>query len=304
MRSFILLLLLQSSMQHHQSSVPPTSLDAIEAAALENNPEIKVALERVTLAKAGVIPAASFDDPSFMYRGWGTPLLQPWNLNQTQHMFMFSQTIPGSGKRELHYEAASQTVDIAESELESKKLDVIGRVRAAFYDLLLNNDELHLHDQQIALAQQAVAAARIKYTVGRVPQQDVLKAQVGLTKLAEHLLMFTQDGDLMRARLNTLMGRDPATPLEVSGNYSTPAALPPVSELQQVAIEHRPELKTIEAAVRQLETRVHLTEKNYKPDLTVSAGYMLMPSGATNRNGYMAELSCEPALAQSLETRR
>ena len=97
MRSFILLLLLQSSMQHHQSSVPPTSLDAIEAAALENNPEIKVALERVTLAKAGVIPAASFDDPSFMYRGWGTPLLQPWNVNQTQHMFMFSQTIPGSG---------------------------------------------------------------------------------------------------------------------------------------------------------------------------------------------------------------
>ncbi len=291
MRSFILLFLLQSSMQHHQSSVPPTSLEGIEAAALENNPEIKVMRERVTLAKAGVIPAASFDDPSFMYRGWGTPLLQPWNLNQTQHMFMFSQTIPGSGKRELRYEAASQTVDIAESELESKKLDVIGRVRAAFYDLLRNNDELRLHDQQIALAQQAVAAARIKYTVGRVPQQDVLKAQVGLTKLAEHLLMFTQDGDLMRARLNTLMGRDPATPLEVSGNYSTPAALPPVSELQQVAIEHRPELKTIEAAVRQLETRVHLTEKNYKPDVTVSAGYMLMPSGATNRNGYMAELS-------------
>jgi outer membrane protein, heavy metal efflux system len=61
--------------------------------------------------------------------------------------------------------------------------------------------------------------------------------------------------------------------------------------LQQVAIEHRPELKTIEAAVRQLETKVHLTEKNYKPDVTVSAGYMLMPSGATNRNGYMAELS-------------
>ena len=33
---------------------------------------------------------------------------------------MFSQTIPGSGKRELRYEAASQAVDIAESELESK----------------------------------------------------------------------------------------------------------------------------------------------------------------------------------------
>jgi cobalt-zinc-cadmium efflux system outer membrane protein len=57
-----------------------------------------------------------------------------------------------------------------------------------------------------------------------------------------------------------------------------------------MAIENRPELKTIEAETRQLETRVRLAEKNYKPDVSVSAGYMLMPSGAMNRNGYMAEL--------------
>src|SRR4029077_1280681 len=147
------------------------------------------------MAKAGVIPALGRDDPSFTYRAWGTPLLQPWNLNQTQNMFMFSQTLPGSGKRELRYVAASQGVDVAEAELESRKLDISARVRAAFYDLLRNNDELRLHDEQIALAEQAVAAARIKYTVGRVPQQDVLKAQIGLTKLAEHLTMFLQDGD-------------------------------------------------------------------------------------------------------------
>src|SRR4029077_10061109 len=160
--------------------------------------------------------------------------LQPWNVNQTQHMFMFSQTIPGSGKRELRYEVASQAVEVAEAELASKELDIAGRVRVAFYDLLRNNDELRLHDEQIALAEQAVAAARIKYTVGRVPQQDVLKAQVGLTKLTEHLVMFLQDGDLARSRLNTLMGRNPAMPIEVSGDYSIPTALPQISELQQI----------------------------------------------------------------------
>src|SRR2546423_13058225 len=154
MRVFVFFLLLQSIQQHHRSSVPPTSLSEIEAAALENNPEIRVVRERITLAKAGVIPAAAFDDPSFMYRAWGTPLLQPWNVNQTQHMFMFSQTIPGSGKRELRYEAASQAVDVAEAELEARKLDVATRVRATFYELLRNEDELRLHDEQIALARQ------------------------------------------------------------------------------------------------------------------------------------------------------
>jgi outer membrane protein, heavy metal efflux system len=277
--------------QHRQSGVIPLTLAQIEGIALDGNREIRAMNERVTLAKAAIIPAMGFEDPSFTYRAWGTPLLQPWNLNQTQHMFMFNQNLPAAGKRELRYVVANQAVDVAEAQLEAVKLDVKARVRGAFYDLLRNQDELRLHDQHIALTQQAVAAARIKYTVGRVPQQDVLKAQIAVTKLADHVAMFLQDGDLARVRLNTLMGRDPEAPLEVIGEYVAPAALPAIAELKQIALENRPELKAIEAETRQLETKVRLAEKNYKPDVSVSAGYMLMPSGATNRNGYMAELS-------------
>jgi cobalt-zinc-cadmium efflux system outer membrane protein len=36
---------------------------------------------------------------------------------------------------------------------------------------------------------------------------------------------------------------------------------------------------------------VQLAEKGRKPDYTISAGYMLMPSGSTNRNGLLAEFS-------------
>jgi outer membrane protein, heavy metal efflux system len=277
--------------QHRRSGVTPMSLAEIEAAALANNPEIRVMKERVALAKAGVGPSTAVEDPSFMYRGWGTPMFRPWDINQAQHMFMLSQTFPAAGKRELRYQMANQAVDVAEAEVDSMKLEIGARVRGAFYELLRNDDELRLHDEQVALARQAVAAARIKYTVGRVPQQDVLKAQVALTKLAEHLLMFLQDGNLARARLNTLMGRDPAAPLEITGQYSTPSALPVITSLKQIALENRPELRAIEAAIRELETKVRLTEKNYKPDVTVGAGYMLMPPGSMSRNAYMAELS-------------
>ena len=302
MRILVFLLLFQSTEplsdrvlvqehQHRESNVAPLTLSEIESIALESNREIRAAKERVTLAKSGVIPAMVLDDASFSYRAWGTPLLQPWNLNQTQNMFMFSQTLPGSGKRELRYAAANQSVDVAEAQLEAVRLDVLARVRGAFYELLRNQDELRLHDEQIALARQTVAAARIKYTVGRVPQQDVLKAQIAVTKLADHLAMFLQDGDLSRARLNTLMGRDPANVLDVSGDYAPPGALPAVSDLKRIALENRPELKATEAATRRLETNVRLAEKNYKPDFSLGVGYMLMPAGSMNRNGYMAELS-------------
>ena len=105
--------------QHRRSDVAPMTLAAIEAAALENNREIRVMKERVELAKAGITPSIAVDDPSFSYRAWGTPILAPWNLNQTQHMFMFNQTFPAAGKRELRYEAASQAVELAEAERAS-----------------------------------------------------------------------------------------------------------------------------------------------------------------------------------------
>jgi outer membrane protein, heavy metal efflux system len=302
MHIFLFLLLLQSveplsdrvlEQDHQQrlSNVAPMTLAEIEDIAIANNREIRVMGERVLLTKAGIAPALASEDPSFMYRGWGTPILQPWNMNQTQHMFMFSQTFPAAGKRELRLEAATHTVEVAEAELESKTLEVAARVRSIFYELLRNQDELRLHDEQIALARQAVASARIKYTVGRVPQQDVLKAQIAVTRLADHLVVFLQDGEVARVRLNTLMGRDPETPLEISGEYATPAALPSLKELKQIALDQRPELRGINANIRQLETQVRLQEKNYKPDISIGAGYMVMPSGSMNRNGYMAELS-------------
>lgn len=277
--------------QHRRSDTGAMSLAEIETVALENNTEIRLMEQRLRQSKAGIRSSMAVDDPEFMYRGWGTPLLQPWNLNQTQHMFMFSQTFPASGKRELRFVAANQKAEVSEAELDETKLEVAAMVRAQFYELLRNDDELRLHDEQIALARQAVASARIKYTVGKVPQQDVLKAQLALTRLADHLTMFLQDGDLARARLNTLMGRDPATPLEVVGEYRPVALVPTAAQLQQTAVDNRPELRAIKAAIRQSETGVRLAQKNYKPDITVTGGYMLMPSGSANRNGYIAELS-------------
>src|SRR5712692_9649694 len=283
--------LLTQEHQHPRPSTPPMSLAQLETAASANNPEIRVATRRVAIAETRVRTAGSLSDPEFMYRGWGTPLAKPWDLNQTQHMFMFNQSLPGPGKRALRTQLASEEVSQVKAELEAKRRDVTAQVRKAFYHLLRNQDELLLHDEQAALARQSSESARIKYVVGRVPQQDVLKAQIALTKLVEHLVMLEQDGGLARARLNTLLGRDPGSPLDVQGQYSPPQKLPALLDLEKSALENRPELAMSSSGVRQGEARTKLAEKAYSPDYNLSAGYMLMPDGARYRNSYMAELS-------------
>lgn len=278
--------------QHHRdSTVRPITLSEIETEALENNPEIRLTQSRVASAEAQVPLASAFEDPAVMYRGWGVPVLQPWSLNQAQHMLMLSLNVPGSGKRELRYLIAAEGVDIVKLQVESKKREVIARVRLTFFDLLRTYDELRLHDDQVELARQAIAAARIKYTVGKVPQQDVLKAQIALTRLVDHLVMFERDGDLARAALNTLVGRDPSSSLEVEGSYSTLNAVPLMAELQKLAMDNRPELLAMQGFIKQSDTKTQLAGKAYKPDMTISAGYMLMPGGSPSRNAAMAELS-------------
>jgi len=283
--------MLPSPQQHHASTTVPLTLAELEAAALTNNAEIRAAARQVAVTEARRGSAGALDDPSFMYRGWGTPLAKPWDLNQTQHMFMFSQNLPGGGKRQLRARLADDDVEVTKAELETKKRDVLAQVRRSFYGLLQNQDELRFHDEQVALARQGLESARIKYVVGKVPQQDMLKAQIALTRLVEHLVMLQQDSDLARTRLNTLLGRDPGAPLDVLGAYSPPAKLPGLIDLEKLALENRPELIAISAAIHQDETRTQLAEKSFKPDYTLNAGYMLMPEGSTYRNTYMAELS-------------
>jgi len=259
------------------------TLEQLEVAALEANPEIRALAGGVNATQARVPAAGALDDPSFMYRGWGVPLREPWNFNQAQNMFAVTQALPGPGKRALRSRIAQQDVSIAKAMLEGKKREITARVRAVFYALLRNSEELRLHGEQVALARQGMEAARIKYTVGRVPQQDVLKAQIAVTKLVDHLLMFQQEGQLARAELNTLLGRNPVAPLEVTGGHAAPADLPQMAELERIALENRPELLATSLAVQRSETKTRLAGKGYTPDYTVTAGYMLQPTGSPFR---------------------
>jgi outer membrane protein TolC len=267
------------------------TLSGVDAEALANNPEIRSLEQQARLAKSRLGSATATDDPQFGYRAWGTPLLQPWNANMTQHMFMFTQSVPDRGKRELRYLVAADDADIQALLVDAKRREIVGMVHQAFYRLLRSYDQIRIHHDQVALAEQAIDATRIQYRAGTAPQKDVLQAGVALSRLSEHLITSEREADSARAELNTLMGRPPDQPLEVVGQYGIIATLPSQNELLAMASRSRPELLALEMMKKQGTHKVQLAEKGFKPDYSISAGYMLMPSGSTNRNGWLAEFS-------------
>ena len=62
-----------------------------------------------------------------------------------------------------------------------------------------------------------------------------------------------------------------------------------LEELERVAMEHRPELTVLRTQIAKSRDEGKLTRLAMKPDFTVALGYMLMPTGSTSRNAYMAE---------------
>ena len=268
---------------------PAQTLDEIERIALAENPEIHVAVRKVSMAEAHVPTTGKLEDPQFMVRNWQVPLNNPWDYNAAQNMLMLSQSLPGPGKRALQTTIAKSDVTEAKDELELVRLRIRVEVRKAFFNLLLAQEELRIHDQHVDIARQAIEAARIKYTVGKVPQQDVLKAQLAMTRLEEHMIRFDRDAEVARARMNTLLGRDPATPIRVEGDFGVGAELPAGKQLEQLSLQSRPDLKEALAAAEKSRQEQSLANKVFVPDFNIAGGYMLMPTGNNPRNNYMIE---------------
>ena len=281
--------LMDDAMAAQHNSGPAMTLQEAQRIAAAANPDIAVAARRVAVAQAHLPVASALDDPQAMYRGWGVPLQKPWDFNAAQNMFSLSQTLPGGNRRALRGNVAESDVDQARANLAAARLDVQVRVRKAFDELLLVQDELRIHADHLGLARQTIEAARIGYAAGNMPQQDMLKAQVALTALAAHMIRFTRDEAVARARLNTLLGRDPAAPLTVQGAHAVLGQLPAIAALEAQALAARPDLAAAQAAAERSHREQTLAKRAYAPDFTLSAGYMLMPAGSPMRNNYMVE---------------
>ncbi|MGO9317877.1 MAG: TolC family protein [Terracidiphilus sp.] len=267
------------------------SVDEAVAAALESNPEIRAAVRRLSLAQMKTKTARSLDDPMLMVRDWGTPLKQPWDLNQAQLMFGLQQSFLNRQKRDQRARLAEDDAGVAANDLETLRQEVSAEVRKLCADLMRNADEMRLLERQRSLLKEALAVALAQYTTGKVPQADVLRAQMALTRLSEHLIELEEERDNASAQLDVLMGRTSNEAIEISDSYAVPATLPEIEELERVAIEHRPELSALRAQVAKSRDEGTLTRLAKKPDFTVGLGYMLMPAGSSSRNAYMAELS-------------
>ncbi len=245
------------------------SLPDLIPEALANNPELVAARRQWEAASQRIVQARSLDDPTLSVHLWNFP--QTFNVTQTQNsIFGLSQNLPFPGKLALKSEIASRSAEMTEQVLHGKERELIARVKEAYYDLFLAHKAIQIHHEQVELLRQFVEIANAKFRTGKGSQADVLKAQVELSVLHQQLPVLEQRRETAAALLNTLLDRDPLSPLGVPQEPSLMPIDITIDDLHRLALDTRPELKAAELAVRYSEQTRALAQRQYYPDFNVA----------------------------------
>jgi cobalt-zinc-cadmium efflux system outer membrane protein len=267
----VLLMLFSSGLSGAQDTVPRNKLvlpDLIQE-ALARNPELVAARKQWEAATNRIAQARSLDDPILSVQLWNIP--QPFKATQADNtIFGLSQSLPFPGKLALKGDVASRSAEMTEQSVRAKERELVARLKQAYYDLFLAQKAVQIHHEQVDLLRQFVAITNAKFRGGMGSQADVLKAQVELSLLLQHLPVLEQRRKTAEAMLNTLLDRAPASPLDMA---QEPAQLPfeeSLDHLHRLALNDRPELKAAELDVQRSEQSRALAQRQYYPDFNVA----------------------------------
>ena len=256
---------------------PPLQLQALVREALERTPEIQAARRAVEAKRARIPQARAWPDPmvSVSYAG---NVLPPFTVMRgdpsSVRQISASQEIPYPGKTRLRGEIAAREADAESNAVEAIQRRVAAEVKQAYLDLYFTDKSLSTLEKDHALLEKLEKVAEIRYAVGKAMQQDVLKAQVELSRLAERRTMLEVARRIIEAQLNSL--RD----LAVDSLVGKPAEIGhtilsySVDDLTAAAQASFPVLKRQRVLIEGNRLAVDLAKKDVRPNFSVGYSYM------------------------------
>nr|MBF6592706.1 TolC family protein [Ktedonobacterales bacterium] len=189
-----------------------------------------------------------------------------------------TQDLPAPGKLSLRRQVAEQEAEAAQLDVGEAALQLSGEVKQGWWRVFFLDRALEIVRRNQDVLRQTVKVAETRYRVGEGLQQDVLLAQLELSKLLEMEIEWVGERRTAEARLNTLLYRSPATPiiLPTSAEGALPA-VPAGEILIQQAQKDRPALTAQRQQVAAAESQLGLARRDYWPDFSVGANHEWWP---------------------------
>ena len=255
-------------------------LQDLVAQTIEKNPEILAAQKKYEALRQRPSQAGSLPDPVFS-PGWnsnGNPLPGAGLGRDATSMIGFSitQEIPYAGKQRLRANVARKEADAAFAEYEAVELNVVGRLKRAFFRLQHYYAEREVLDQNTEVLRALLSVTEARYAAGKAAQQDVFKAQLQLSMLDLKRVDIDRERHLREAEINSLLSLPSNTPLPPPGEPHVGPIPETLADMQTIARERSPERVRDQKLAERAETSLNLARRDYYPDYAVTGGYYTM----------------------------
>lgn len=237
--------------------------------AKERNPDILAAHDEWKMAEVKIPSVRTWPDPEVGVEYWGFPK-SSLNVSQApEKWYDVSQTIPFPGKLTLRGKAATHEARREEEVYRATERDILTQVKEAYYTLMYAERAVEIFNENVGIMRRFARTAESKYSVGKTPQSDVLRAQVELSKMENMAITTAQEQETAQAKLNALLDRRPEEP--ISAQEEPPLASIDLSfdELEKMALENRPEVHAASHHVNHMKAELAAMKADYLPDTMI-----------------------------------
>src|SRR3989338_7686192 len=236
-------------------SEPLLTLDKVLQQAKNANPEILVSKKKWEEEKAKVW-SNTWPDPQIGVEYWG----------ENETWYDVSQEIPFPGKMHLKRKAQAHEAKRQWELYEAKQKEILQKVKAAYYGYFLAWRQIEIFEESVSFLKHFSTVAESKYSVNKASQAEVLKAQVEYSKALNELITFEQEKETMQAELNALLDLSPNEFLGRPAAPPLPKADLKFEELEQIALELRPELDAARHHVGHMKAEQWSARADFLPD--------------------------------------
>ncbi|MBS4050674.1 MAG: TolC family protein [Methylomonas sp.] len=252
------------------------TLAAATEKVVRDNPDLAQMLARAKAMAAIPAQEGTLPDPVVGFNAMSLPVdsFDTRPVDMTQIGFGISQAIPFPGKLALREEAAAYEATAATHTADETRLRLLSDVKTLWWLVFYLDRALEIVDNNHNLLQQFVDITRTKYEVGEGLQQDVLLAQLELSKLLDQKISLTGMRKNGRAKLNALLDQPANADMQLPATVDIQLpALKQETQLYQQAEKARPLLEGERQGIHAAQSRLDLAKKDILPDFNLEAAY-------------------------------
>jgi len=264
----------------------PSPLGSLIEEGLADNQEIQSLEAQVESLKKEIPFAGSLDDPMLGLAILNLPT-DSFSFNQepmTQKQISIGQKFPWFGKLDLRSQRAGLKAIRQQAMLDARRLELAKQIAVAYYELGFVAKSIETNERLTEIVNQLLQVAETRYSTGRGLQQDVLQAQVEMSKLFDEKIILEKRRRTVADRINELLNRDRFMVIEPPTGLEFMNLQLNAEELTARTLQENPQLRIKQADIGIAGTEVELARKDYWPDMDFRVAYGQRDEDRTGRS--------------------